>query len=102
MQFPTAGVEVVAAQAFGREEAMFQGLLSFMASVSLTLWAMVLLTAIARFVACHVLYRRRQLPSLLTSPTPTVLAAETETVLAGDTPPVLASRADKVSAQYVA
>jgi hypothetical protein len=57
---------------------MFQGLLSFMASVSLTLWAMVLLTAIVRFVACHVLYRRPRLPVVLTS------------------------RADEESSQYVA
>jgi hypothetical protein len=78
MQLAAAHLDVVAAQTFGREEAMFQGLLSFMASVSLTLWAMVLLTAIVRFVACHVLYRRPRLPVVLTS------------------------RADEESSQYVA
>ena len=54
-------LDVVAAETFGRDAVMFQGLLSFMTTVSLVLWAVVLLTAIVRFVACHVLYRRRDL-----------------------------------------
>ena len=56
-------LDVVAAETFGRDAVMFQDLLSFMTTVSLVLWAAVLLTAIVRFVACHVLYRRRELPT---------------------------------------
>jgi hypothetical protein len=64
MQFTAAQLDVAAAQTFGRDAAMFQGLLSFMTSVSLTLWALVLVTAIVRFVACRMLYRHRQLPTV--------------------------------------
>jgi uncharacterized membrane protein (UPF0182 family) len=63
MHFSEAQVDVVAAETFGRDAAMFQSLLSFMTSVSLTLWVLVLVTLIVRFVACHVLYRRRELQS---------------------------------------
>jgi hypothetical protein len=58
MSTSTAPYEVMAAQTFGRDAAMFQDLLGFMAQMSLTLWAMVLVTAVVRLVACHVLYRR--------------------------------------------
>jgi uncharacterized membrane protein (UPF0182 family) len=63
MHFSEAQLDVVAAETFGRDAAMFQSLLSFMTSVSLTLWVLVLVTLIVRFVACHVLYRRRKLQS---------------------------------------
>jgi len=63
MHFSAAQLDVVAAETFGRDAAMFQSLLSFMTSVSLTLWALVVVTLIVRFVACHVLYRRRELRS---------------------------------------
>jgi hypothetical protein len=53
--------DVLSAETFGRDAAMFQDLLSLMTSVSLTLWALVLLTAIVRFVACHVPARSRHL-----------------------------------------
>jgi hypothetical protein len=53
MHFSEAQVDVVAAETFGRDAAMFQSLLSFMTSVSLTLWVLVLVTLIVRFVACH-------------------------------------------------
>jgi hypothetical protein len=67
MQFPIAQVDVVAAETFGRDAAMFQSLLSFMTSLSLTLWAIVLLTAVVRFVACRMVYRRRPLPTVTLS-----------------------------------
>ena len=54
-------LDFVAAETFGRDAVMFQDLLSFMTTVSLVLWAVVLLTAIVRFVACHMVYRRREL-----------------------------------------
>jgi hypothetical protein len=61
MHFAPGHLDVVAAETFGRDAVMFRDLLSFMTAVSLVLWAVVLLTAIVRFVACHVLYRRREL-----------------------------------------
>jgi hypothetical protein len=67
MQFPIAQVDVVAAETFGRDAAMFQSLLSFMTSLSLTLWAIVLLTAVVRFVACRMVYRRRPLHTVTLS-----------------------------------
>jgi hypothetical protein len=51
----------VTAETFGRDASLFHGLLGFMATVSLALWALVLLTAVVRFVACNVLYRPRRL-----------------------------------------
>jgi hypothetical protein len=54
-------LDVLAAETFGRDAVMFQDLLSFMTTVSLVLWAVVLLTTIVRFIACQVLYRRREL-----------------------------------------
>jgi hypothetical protein len=64
MQIPPEQLDFVAAQTFGRDEAMFQSLLSFMTSVSLTLWAMVLVTAIVRYLFCHLRYRHGQSHSL--------------------------------------
>ena len=57
MQFADTRLDV-AAQTFGRDAAMFQDLLSFMASFSMALWVLVLVTAVVRFVACRLLYRR--------------------------------------------
>jgi len=53
----------VAAQTFGRDAAMFHDLLGFMAQVSLTLWAMVLVTAVVRLVVCHLPDRTPRLGS---------------------------------------
>jgi hypothetical protein len=39
-----------------------------MATLSLALWAVVLLTAVLRFVACHVVYRRRPLRAAPAAP----------------------------------
>ena len=95
-------LDVVAAQTFGREDAMFQGLLSFMASLSLILWALVLLTAVVRFLACHVLYRRRRVPAVLPTPARTVLTSPAPAVLAATTDAALTSRGAEESSQYVA
>src|SRR4051794_24904619 len=99
-------LDVVAAQTFGRQEAMFQGLLSFMASLSLILWSLVLLTAVVRFYACRVLYRPRRAPAVI----PTVIPTSARTVLDSPAPAVLAattdagltSRAAEESSRYVA
>jgi uncharacterized membrane protein len=58
MQFTDTSADVVAAETFGRDGALFQDLLGFMTVLSVTLWAVVLLTAVVRFVACHVVYRQ--------------------------------------------
>lgn len=42
---------------FGRDEAMFEGLLGFVAQLSVVLWALVILTLVIRFVGIF-LYRR--------------------------------------------
>ena len=47
----------VAAETFGRDSAMFESLLRFMAQLSLALWAVVVVTLVIRFVAVR-LYRR--------------------------------------------
>jgi hypothetical protein len=58
---PTPAPLDVTAETFGRDATLFHGLLGFMATVSLALWGLVLLTAVLRFVACSVVYRPRRL-----------------------------------------
>lgn len=79
------GIEsfAVPAQAtFGRDGAMFEGLLDFVAQLSLVLWGLVVLTVVIRFVGVG-LYRRgatrRALAAALVPPvlTPEVLAPPT-------------------------
>lgn len=48
---------VVTAQTFGRDGAMFESLLGFVAQLSLVLWGLVMLTAVIRFVGIRI-YRR--------------------------------------------
>jgi uncharacterized membrane-anchored protein len=60
-------VDLSAAHSFGHDTAMFNGLLGFMARVSLVLWAVVLITVLVRWAALRV-YRRplpRTAPDLL-------------------------------------
>jgi hypothetical protein len=57
MEPTTAGHDVTAAETFARDAAMFQDLLAFMTVLSLVLWAVVVVTLMVRFVACHVVYR---------------------------------------------
>ncbi len=52
-------VDVLAAETFSRDAAMFQGLLAFMTRASLVLWGIVALTLLLRFVAVNLVYRRR-------------------------------------------
>jgi heme/copper-type cytochrome/quinol oxidase subunit 2 len=47
-------------QEFGHAASQFHRLIAFMTSLSWILWAVVLLTVLVRFVACHVLYRDRR------------------------------------------
>ena len=47
----------VTAQTFGRDSAMFEGLLGFVAQLSVVLWGLVILTAVIRFVGIR-MYRR--------------------------------------------
>jgi hypothetical protein len=48
------GVAVVAQATFGRDGAMFEGLLDVVAQLSVVLWAMVILTIIFRFVGIRI------------------------------------------------
>ena len=50
-------VDLSVAHSFGQDAAMFNGLLGFMARVSLVLWAVVLITVVVRSIALR-LYRR--------------------------------------------
>jgi hypothetical protein len=43
-------VTLIAQATFGRDSAMFEGLLGFVAQLSVVLWALVLLTVVVRFV----------------------------------------------------
>jgi hypothetical protein len=52
-----AHVDLSAAHSFGHDTAMFNGLLGFMARVSLVLWSVVLITVVVRWAALR-LYRR--------------------------------------------
>lgn len=47
-------VTVTAQSTFGRDGAMFEGLLGFVAQLSLGLWSLVILTAIVRFVGMRI------------------------------------------------
>jgi hypothetical protein len=50
-------VAMTAQMTFGRDGAMFEGLLGFVAQLSMVLWGLVILTTIIRFVGIW-LYRR--------------------------------------------
>jgi hypothetical protein len=50
-------VAMTAQMTFGRDGAMFEGLLGFVAQLSMALWGLVILTTIIRFVGIW-LYRR--------------------------------------------
>jgi hypothetical protein len=50
-------VTVTAQATFGRDGAMFEGLLGFVAQLSVVLWSLVILTAAIRFVGMRI-YRR--------------------------------------------
>lgn len=51
------GVALIAQATFGRDSAMFEGLLGFVAQLSVGLWALVILTVVMRFVGVG-MYRR--------------------------------------------
>ena len=50
-------VTLIAQATFGRDSAMFEGLLGFVAQVSVVLWGLVLLTVVMRFIGVG-MYRR--------------------------------------------
>ncbi|VXB72735.1 conserved hypothetical protein [Arthrobacter sp. 9AX] len=54
---PIESVAVTAQATFGRDGAMFEGLLGFVAQLSLVLWSVVVFTVIVRFVGIRI-YRR--------------------------------------------
>jgi hypothetical protein len=53
----STGVAVIAQSTFGRDSAMFESLLGFVAQLSVVLWAFVILTVVIRFVGIG-MYRR--------------------------------------------
>jgi type IV secretory pathway TrbD component len=53
----TESVTLIAQATFGRDSAMFEGLLGFVAQLSVVLWGLVILTVIMRFVGVA-MYRR--------------------------------------------
>ena len=53
-----ASIAVAAPGTFGRDGAMFEGLLDFVAQLSLVLWTVVVVTVIIRFIGIRI-YRRR-------------------------------------------
>ncbi|MDF2048449.1 hypothetical protein [Arthrobacter sp. Cr_A7] len=54
---PIESVAVTAQVTFGRDGAMFEGLLGFVAQLSVVLWCLVVFTAVIRFVGIRI-YRR--------------------------------------------
>jgi hypothetical protein len=53
----TESVTLIAQATFGRDSAMFEGLLGFVAQLSVVLWGLVLLTVVVRFIGVG-MYRR--------------------------------------------
>lgn len=58
-------VAVTAQATFGRDGAMFESLLGFVAQLSLVLWGLVILTAIIRFVGIRIYRRGAPTPALV-------------------------------------
>ena len=56
MTYIEESVAVTAQATFGRDGAMFEGLLGFVAQLSVVLWSLVILTAVIRFVGIR-MYR---------------------------------------------
>ncbi|WP_104163307.1 hypothetical protein [Cryobacterium sp. N22] len=48
------GIAVAEQSTFGRDGAMFEGLLGFVAQLSVALWSLVILTAVIRFVGMRI------------------------------------------------
>ncbi|WP_043445211.1 hypothetical protein [Arthrobacter sp. L77] len=71
-----AGVSVAAPGTFGRDGAMFEGLLDFVAQLSLVLWTVVIVTVIIRFIGVRI-YRRRSRPAVPATVTANSVATET-------------------------
>ncbi|WP_255768164.1 hypothetical protein [Pseudarthrobacter sulfonivorans] len=70
-------VTLIAQATFGRDSAMFEGLLGFVAQLSVVLWALVILTVIMRFVGVAMYRRgaRRRAARAAAAVTPAPLAA---------------------------
>ena len=84
---------VIAQSSFGRDGAMFEGLLGFVAQLSVALWSLVVLTAVLRFVGIRI-YRkaaaRKAIVEIESAPSADVLAAVTAPVAVPVTAPVTA------------
>ena len=94
-------VTVTGQVTFGRDAAMFESLLSFVAQLSVVLWALVTLTLVIRFVGIF-MYRRGAARTALVGavvPSETVPAAATTTTFDEILQPAGASAAVAGSAQ---
>ena len=70
-------IAVAEQSTFGRDGAMFEGLLGFVAQLSVALWSLVILTAVIRFVGMRIYRRaaaRRALAEVEVAPTTAVPA----------------------------
>jgi hypothetical protein len=72
---PIGSVAVTAQVTFGRDGAMFEGLLGFVAQLSVVLWCLVVFTAVIRFVGIRI-YRRAARAALNEKVAPTATASQ--------------------------
>ena len=93
---------------FGRDGAMFEGLLGFVAQLSIALWSLVILTTVIRFVGMRI-YRRaaarkapvEPLAVRRTEPLPTARARGAHAAHAAHAPSAHAAPATAVTADAV-
>ena len=93
---------VTAQSSFGRDGAMFEGLLGFVAQLSVALWGLVVLTAVLRFVGIRIYRHAAARKALVTSeaaPTADVPAV-TAPVAAPVTVPIGAPRYRRAEPQH--
>ena len=77
---------------FGRDGAMFEGLLGFVAQLSVALWSLVILTAVIRFVGMRI-YRHAAARRALVEPEAAPIAAVPATAVTSAKVPLGAPRA---------
>ncbi len=77
-------VAVTAQATFGRDGAMFNGLLGFVAQLSVVLWSLVILTAVIRFVGIRIYRRGAPVPTATAEKDAVLVPAELVDVLTTD------------------
>lgn len=84
-------IAVTEQSTFGRDGAMFEGLLGFVAQLSVALWSLVILTAVIRFVGMRI-YRHAAARRALVEPEAAPIAAVPATAVTSATVPLGAPR----------